>query len=329
MSTPQCPVLRPTMREFADFERYISQIRQLHPDSGMVKIIPPSDWQPRNDGYRRLELMVNHPVRQEIFGTAGVYELILITQRAQTLGQYREYAEGLTGPKDEMSDDQVEDLFWKTVRYRASIYGADSDVETLFDAGTLWNLAELPSALKRGLDTAVLTGVVTPYLYVGAWKTMFAWHTEDLDLPAINYLHFGKPKYWYAIHPADADRFERYAVSRFPAEYSACKQFLRHKCTLISPNILRKHGIRITKTVQRPREFIVVFERVYHAGFNFGYNAAEAVNFATEEWVQIGRKAKVCKCEGDNVRINMDAFEANLHRARPISPGPKKRAKTH
>lgn len=329
MSIPMCPVLRPTVREFGDFERYILQVRQTYPDSGMVKIVPPLNWQPRKDGYRRMDLMVNHPVRQDIYGTAGVYELILVTQRPLTLGRYREYAEGLEGPKEEMSDDQVENLFWKTMRFGAPIYGADSDVKTLFDAGASWNLAELPSALKRGLGRTVLAGVVTPYLYVGAWKTLFAWHTEDLDLPAINYLHFGKPKFWYAIHPADADRFERLAVSHFPYEHSTCKQFLRHKCTLISPKILRKHGIRVTKAVQRPREFIVVFERVYHAGFNFGYNAAEAVNFATEEWVKTGRKAKICKCEGDNVKINMDEFESNLRQARPPSPSPKKRVKTH
>lgn len=40
-----------------------------------------------------------------------------------------------------------------------------------------------------------LSGINTPYLYMGHWKTLFAWHTEDLDLGAINYLHYGKPKY--------------------------------------------------------------------------------------------------------------------------------------
>ena len=58
--------------------------------------------------------------------------------------------------------------------------------------------------------------------------------------------------------------------------------------------------------MQHAGEFVVTFPRGYHAGFNLGFNCAEAVNFATERWVDIGRKAAVCMCVGDSVRIDVE-----------------------
>lgn len=61
-----------------------------------------------------------------------------------------------------------------------------------------WNIGHLNSILDViEEDCGVsIQGVNTPYLYFGMWKTSFSWHTEDMDLYSINYLHFGEPKSW-------------------------------------------------------------------------------------------------------------------------------------
>lgn len=61
-----------------------------------------------------------------------------------------------------------------------------------------WNIGHLNTILDVVERESGITieGVNTPYLYFGMWKTSFAWHTEDMDLYSINYLHFGEPKSW-------------------------------------------------------------------------------------------------------------------------------------
>jgi len=57
---------------------------------------------------------------------------------------------------------------------------------------------------------------------MGHWKTLFAWHKEDLDLGAINYLHHGKSKFWYAIPAADSHYLEKFAKLYFAENFGKC-----------------------------------------------------------------------------------------------------------
>jgi hypothetical protein len=209
------------------------------------------------------------------------------------------------------ANSEIETRFWSSLGNGSPLYGADVE-GSCFDEGIPWNLMEIDSTLKRGLNTKIM-GVTNPYLYVGSWRAMFGWHKEDMDLYSINYLHAGHPKFWYGIDLSDNEKFEDYVIDTFPDDYNECPEFIRHKNTLIQPRNLLQQKIRMKKATQYPGEFVISRAAAYHAGFNSGYNLAEAVNFALPSWIEAGRKAGVCQCQPDSVKIDMDAFEHRLN----------------
>ncbi|KAF5027776.1 hypothetical protein F66182_107 [Fusarium sp. NRRL 66182] len=204
--------------------------------------------------------------------------------------------------------EELERAYWKTLTYAPPLYGADL-MGTLFDESTEeWNLNKLPNLLDV-LGTKV-PGVNTAYLYLGMWKATFAWHLEDVDLYSINYLHFGAPKQWYSISQADIRRFEAAMKNVWPTDAKSCDQFLRHKGFLISPQYLKSHyNITVNKCVSYPGEFVVTYPYGYHSGYNLGYNCAEAVNFALDSWLDIGKIAKKCECAQAQDSVWVDVYE--------------------
>jgi hypothetical protein len=204
--------------------------------------------------------------------------------------------------------EELEKTYWKTLTYAPPLYGADLPGTLFHDSVKLWNLNKLPNLLDV-LGTKV-PGVNTAYLYLGMWKATFAWHLEDVDLYSINYLHFGAPKQWYSISQADARRFEAAMKNIWPTEAKACDQFLRHKGFLISPSHLKQHyNITVNKCVSYPGEFVVTYPYGYHSGYNLGYNCAEAVNFALDSWLPMGKIAKKCQCAQAQDSVWVDVYE--------------------
>ena len=96
------------------------------------------------------------------------------------------------------TDQDLERKYWKNITFVAPLYGADLKGSITDPSCTSWNIERLGSILDYvekdyGIE---INGVNTAYLYFGSWKTTFAWHTEDMDLYSINYLHYGAPKSW-------------------------------------------------------------------------------------------------------------------------------------
>nr|XP_029479960.1 lysine-specific demethylase 4A-like isoform X3 [Oncorhynchus nerka] len=302
----------PTAEEFQNFSRYIAYMEyQGAHQAGLAKVVPPKDWRPRKSYDDIDDLVIPAPIQQVVTGQSGLFTQSNIQKKPMTVREFRKTANSDKFCSPRYADiEELERKYWKSVTFNSPIYGADVN-GTLYDPDvTDWNIGKLNTILDtvEHANGITIEGVNTPYLYFGMWKTTFAWHTEDMDLYSINYLHFGASKSWYCVPPEQGKKMERLAQGFFPGSHQNCEAFLRHKMTLISPSILRKYGIPFEKITQEPGEFMVTFPYSYHAGFNHGFNCAESTNFATERWIEYGKQAMLCTCRKDTVKISMDLF---------------------
>lgn len=151
------------------------------------------------------------------------------------------------------------------------------------------NLSVLPHSLLKHIPGNI-SGMKVPWCYVGMCFSSFAWHTEDHWSYSINYLHWGEPKTWYGVPGNKAEMLEDCMKQYAPELFEQSPDLLHQLTTIMNPNTLMLYGVPIVRADQNAGEFMVTFPRAYHAGFNQGFNFAEAVNFTPVDWLKKGRE---------------------------------------
>jgi len=212
------------------------------------------------------------------------------------------------------SVEDIEGEYWRIVENPTEeievIYGADletgtfgsgfpklspetkSDIEDKY-AQSGWNLNNLPRLQGSVLsfEGGDISGVLVPWVYVGMCFSSFCWHVEDHHLYSLNYLHWGAPKMWYGVPGKDAVNLESAMRKHLPDLFEEQPDLLHNLVTQFSPSLLKSEGVQAYRCVQREGEFVLTFPRAYHAGFNCGFNCAEAVNVAPIDWLPVGQNA--------------------------------------
>eukprot|EP00794_Sanderia_malayensis_P006077 gene6077-6780_t len=266
--------------------------------------VPPGDWRCP----KCVAQECNKP--HEAYGFEQAKTLYSLREFGVMADKFKEDYFGV--PAHEVPTEVVEEEFWRlvnslddevVVEYGADLHTIEHgsgfptektsiDPEEERYAKSWWNLNNMPVHDKSVLChiNADISGMKVPWIYVGMCFSSFCWHIEDHWSYSINYLHWGEPKTWYGVPGNQADKFESCMKDAAPELFEAQPDLLHHLVTIINPNILMNNGVPIVRTNQYAGEFVITFPRSYHAGFNQGYNFAEAVNFCPADWLPIGRK---------------------------------------
>jgi jumonji domain-containing protein 2 len=317
MSETTCAVFYPDENELDDLCTYIQGIEKEYPGIGICKLVPPQNWYQRAYNLDLVPMVVDTPIRQAVSGQRGSHHVTSLELKTMTVKQFATYAQENAASCETV--EERERSFWKSIgKGKDPTYGAD--IEGSLFQGTEHDRSHLG---QRGwtLDKSLaendllrllpdkIPGVNTTMLYAGMWRAMFAFHVEDLDLYSINYLHTGAAKSWYSILPERRARLDSIAEGSYAEELRRCREYMRHKTKLFSPARLKECGLPYDTVVQNAGEFVITFPGAYHAGFNHGFNLAEATNFATPSWLPLGRRARRCVCRPHSVHIDVAELE--------------------
>lgn len=190
------PIYSPSFEQFKDFSAFISSIEKDAAPFGICKIIPPFEWKnampiPTISSYKSQlsQFSISKSLYQIFDGSCGIYHLLNQEEEAfYTIRQYEKFiATSYPVPrkraKDKESDEfkLLESTYWKILPCAGAHYAADLSGSLFPNKFTNWNLFILPSLLSK-LDK-VIPGVTSPYLYIGSWKSTFAWHVEVFGIP--------------------------------------------------------------------------------------------------------------------------------------------------
>lgn len=123
--------------------------------------------------------------------------------------------------------------------------------QTLFSSGQItWNLWNIVDNNRIKFWTTEkcerIKGISIPALLFATEKSTIPLHTENGNLAAINFLHWGEPEIWIAIswqYCNKVIRLIRKLYKNCGDDRSDCPNFTAHKVCFISPKILDAHNI--------------------------------------------------------------------------------------
>lgn len=172
-------------------------------------------------------------------------------------------------------------------------------------------------------------GVYTPWFYIYTPLSFFCLHIEDLMLGSSNFVSPGSaPVVWYVVPAEDFGAFVKLFVGMMRGEepqqqqqqeeehhQGKCRKdsnknpagkpnrshsspewdprFIESRRYLVHPMTLLKAGIRVTRHVQQPGEWVVIAPGAIHFGINLGLGTKAAVNWMPENlsrWLQVARQ---------------------------------------
>uniref|UniRef100_A0A672SD51 Jumonji and AT-rich interaction domain containing 2 n=1 Tax=Sinocyclocheilus grahami TaxID=75366 RepID=A0A672SD51_SINGR len=154
-----------------------------------------------------------------------------------------------------------------------------------------WNLTVLSNnsgSILRHLGA--VPGVTIPWLNIGMVFSTSCWCRDQNSLPYIDYLHTGADCIWYSIPAEEKSKLDKVVHTLLQANGTPGLEMLERNI-MISPEVLRRKGVKVYRTVQQSGQFMVCFPGTFVSKVCCGYSVSETVHFANPQWMKLGYEA--------------------------------------
>lgn len=150
-----------------------------------------------------------------------------------------------------------------------------------------WNIVSVSlETLLRHIN--IVPGINSLMHYVGATITFFSCHEENEQLSSILHITMGHPSVWCVVPREFIMKLEAFLAKHLlhsellNSPHGEIKQILSRKNIFCNPFMLKKRypDTKISRIVQRSKQFIILGPGDYHGGCIVSYNVAPATNFA-------------------------------------------------
>lgn len=164
-----------------------------------------------------------------------------------------------------------------------------------------FNMHQIPDQSLLQIGGKQITNRFAPTLIqtYGA-GAIFPLSTACQGLLSLHYLHEGATRYWYII-PAN----ERSALEKVLTEKNLSICF-SHQSFVFDPEFLDANGIRYSRIIQDPGQFVVLEAGTLAQSYCMGASWNETIDFALPSWLEYHRAqshAMLCTCNTNHFRI--------------------------
>ena len=96
--------------------------------------------------------------------------------------------------------------------------------------------------LKKKQDK--ISGISSPWMYMGMLFASFCWHIEDCYMYSANYMHKGDAKTWYIVPGGYKEKVETLMRRKYPEIFAKRPNILNQIILQLNPLELIKQGVK-------------------------------------------------------------------------------------